>query len=594
MFNFWGWKRAKLSRRSIATIALLAVLISIAIDRPLHASPIQFTLGQLPALTAPSGTQPLPIGVERRGTLESAEVRLDGKALFRVAAPAVLNRNDPGNQIPVEVRAKQIEANLEQLIAIGNASDEEMLDPNTLTISIETINGHPVLFVKDANLAEAKVLLTVTDADAQYAATSKDRLAERWQEILEQELRQAIELRQPEALQRQVSTVIRVLAATVLLTLILGVLWGFVGRHKQQLQQQVKVVSIQTSNLTSAESVDTESSWLQGLNDYFGLQQRLQIAQFFRWLLFWTIALIWAIGLSYSLNIFPQTRQFAQKVIAIPIVMLVAWFLTGLINRLTDFGIDRFVQTRKQDQSLTSANLQRIATLAKAIKGLKIVLIYMVTILWVLQWLKLVPGSILTLGALLALALSFAAQNLVKDLVNGFLILLEDQFRIGDNVRIGEVSGMVENLNLRVTQIRNDEGGLITLPNSLIAEVENRSRTWARTDFRIEVAYGTNVDRALAVVRETVDRMAVDPNWKSIILDTHELFGVDQISHTGIVIRVWIKTLPLRQWSTARELRRRLKIAFDRHSIQIGIPQQVNFQREPEEFNQLESSSLVD
>ncbi|UBF30716.1 mechanosensitive ion channel family protein (plasmid) [Kovacikia minuta CCNUW1] len=207
------------------------------------------------------------------------------------------------------------------------------------------------------------------------------------------------------------------------------------------------------------------------------------------------------------------------------------------------------------------------------------VLFYTVAILWVLQWLNLVPGSILALGALLALAVSFAAQSLVKDLVNGFLILLEDQFRIGDYVRIGTTigasAGLVENLNLRITQLRSDEGNLITLSNSFIAQVENMSRTWARADFRIEVAYHTDIDHALAIVRETVDQMAQEPEWQSFILDTHELLGVDQISHTGMVIRVWIKTAPLKQWTAARELRRRLKIAFDQHQIQIGVPQQI-------------------
>jgi small-conductance mechanosensitive channel len=254
-------------------------------------------------------------------------------------------------------------------------------------------------------------------------------------------------------------------------------------------------------------------------------------------------------------------------------VLLMTWFLTGLINRLTDFVIEHFIEIREQDQSLTEVNLQRITTIASVLKGLKMVLVYVVGILWFLQWLHLAPGAILALSALVALAVSFAAQNLVKDLVNGFLILLEDQFGIGDYVEIGTASGLVENLNLRITQIRTDEGNLITLPNSLIAQVENMSRTWARTDFRIEVAYNTDVDLALAVVRETVDDMAQDPEWQSLILDTHELFGIDQISHTGIVI--WIKTAPLKQWMTARELRRRLKIAFDRHNIQIGIPQQM-------------------
>ncbi len=576
MFNR-QWKRTRLLRPFIlCSIAILIVLMNPAIARSIP-------LGQLPSLTTPSGTQPLPSGVERRGTLESTEVRLDGKKLFRIASPAVLNRSEPGSQVPVEVRATQIERNLEQLVTGNGLSDKEVLNPNTFQVLSETVNGLPVLSVKDATLSEAKVLLTVTDTDAQYASISKDLLATRWKEILERELRQALELRQPEALQQQVSTVVKVLVATLLLTLVLGTAWAFFSRRRQQLEQHQVAESamIHAHELhipeLAVEPSDTNQGLqlFQGLRHHFSLQRRLQMVQFLQWFLFWAIALIWVVGVAYSLNAFPQTRQFAKKVVTIPIVILITWFVTGLTNRLTDLLVDQFIQNREQEQSLTEANLQRIGTIANVVKGLKMVVVYMVAILWVLQWLNLVPGSVLTLGALLALAVSFAAQSLVKDLVNGFLILLEDQFRIGDNIRVADISGMVENLNLRVTQIRSDEGNLITLPNSLIAKVENRSRTWARTDFRIEVAYNTDVDRALAVVRETVDRMAQDPAWQSVILDTHELFGVEQISHTGIVIRILIKTAPLKQWNTARELRRRLKIDFDRNHIQIGIPQQV-------------------
>ena len=563
----------------VCSLAILAVLVSVAMN---HA----IALGQLPFPTTPSATQPLPNGVERRGTLDSTAVRLDGKELFRIASPAVANRAEPGDQIPVEVRATQIEANL--ALITGRLSNEPLLDPKMLEVVVENVNRQPVLFVKDATLAEAKVLLTVTDADAQYASTSKDRLAAQWQKILKSELREAIELRQPEALQQQVSTVVRVLVATGLLTVILGASWAFFGQRNQRLQQRlaaesalIRAQELHTPELYTPEQapmkpLEAESELLlfQKVRHHFGLERRLQIVRFLRWLLFWAIAFIWVVGVAYSLNAFPQTRQFAKKVIAIPIVLLFTWFFTGLTNRLTDLLVDRFLHLREQEQSLTAANLQRISTLTAVIKGLKVVLLYAIAILWVLQWLNLVPGSILTLGALLALAVSFAAQSLVKDLVNGFLILLEDQFRIGDNIRVGTTSGMVENLNLRVTQFRNDEGSLITLPNSLIAEVENRTRTWARADFRIEVDYNTDVDLALAVVRETVDRMAEDSVWQSAIFDTHELFGVDQISHTGIVIRIWIKTAPSQQWAIARELRRRLKIDFDRNHIQIGSPQQ--------------------
>jgi small-conductance mechanosensitive channel len=580
-------------------------------------------LGQLPSLTNPTGAQPLPVGVERRGTLEATGVRLDGKELFKIASLAVYNRSEPGSQIPVEIRAKQIEANLDQLIVYNRGSGDVMLDPKTLEVSIEQLNGQPVLFVKDATLTEAKVLLTVTDTDAQFHSTTQDRLANRWQEILESELRQALELRQPEALRQQKSELVRILAATVLSTVLLGGVWTFLKWRKLWLEQQqeaeriaahtesilavgMPAVGMPAVEMTNIEMTNVETPPMettvpqprlrlfQGVRDYLGLQRRLQIVRLFKWVTLWAIAFVWLVGIAYSLNLFPQTRQFANRVIAIPIVILIAWFLTGLINRLANLVIDRFIESRGEDQSLTDANLQRVATLANVIKGLKRVLVYSLSILWILQWLHLAPASVLAVGALVALAVSFAAQNLVKDLVNGFLILLEDQFRIGDLIKVGTTSGLVTNLNLRITQLRSDDGNLITIPNNLIAQVENMSRTWARADFRVEVAYDTDVDHALAVVRETVDCMAQEPEWKALIFDTQELFGVEQISHTGIVIRIWIKTAPLKQWPTARELRRRLKIAFDRHNIQIGIPQQMVLEHTSDMLDPVEQAQEIE
>ncbi|MGV0028884.1 hypothetical protein [Phormidesmis priestleyi] len=219
-------------------------------------------VGQLPVLTTPRGTQPLPIGVERQGTLESAGIHLDRKELFRIASLAVLDRSAPNGQIPVEIRAKQIEANLDQLLTSRRSADETPLDPQTLRVAIETVNEQPVLFVKDAVLAEAKVLLTVTDPDAQYASISKERLAERWREILERELRQAIALRQPKALRQQILTVVKALVATVLSTLGLGAVWAFLGRRKQQLEQQQ---AAETALLHTQELTPISSSYPQGI-----------------------------------------------------------------------------------------------------------------------------------------------------------------------------------------------------------------------------------------------------------------------------------------------------------------------------------------
>ena len=559
--------------------------------------------GQFPALNPSINSPSLPPGVERRGTLESAPIRLDGRELFRIASPTVLNRNDATLQIPVEVRAKQIELNLSRLVVNGTSGDV-ILNPQTMQVDIEVINGQPVLFVKDTSLVEANVLLTVTVADAQYHSTSPENLASQWQKILQDELRLALELRAPGALKQQIIATLQVILATALITLLLTGIWVILGRRKQSLEkrrEESHTVLERRDRVqrdlppTDPLTPDQEQFTFQILSHHFGLQQRLQTIQFIRWFLFWAIAMIWMSAIAHSLNNFPQTRFIAKQIVIIPIVLLITWFVTGIVNRLTDIATDRFIQSRELEQSLTPANLQRITTIARVIKSFKMVLLYTISLLWVLQSLNLASGAILTLGAVFALAVSFAAQNLVKDFVNGFLILLEDQFRIGDMVKIGTttglttISGLVENLNLRLTQIRNDTGHLISIPNSTIAQVENMSRTWARADLRIEVAYDTDVNQALAIVRDTVEQLANDAEWQALILDTHEVFGVEQLSYTGVMIRLWIKTLPLKQWIVAREIRRRLKIAFDQAHIQIGMPQQMWLTKPDLDLPKLES-----
>ncbi len=168
----------------------------------------------------------------------------------------------------------------------------------------------------------------------------------------------------------------------------------------------------------------------------------------------------------------------------------------------------------------------------------------------------------------------------MKDLVNGFLILLEDQYAIGDFITTSTAAGIVENLNLRVTQVRGPDGRLITLPNSLIEQVDNLSRTWSRVDLTIDVAYDTDIDHALRVVRHVAHTLAADPLWQQDILNPTEMVGVEAVTHAGISIRIWIRTRPLQQFPVAREYRRRLRLAFEQEGITIGVPQQVFMERD--------------
>lgn len=184
--------------------------------------------------------------------------------------------------------------------------------------------------------------------------------------------------------------------------------------------------------------------------------------------------------------------------------------------------------------------------------------------------------SILAGGAILGLAISFSSQSLVKDLVNGSLILLEDQFAVGDVVDIDGAAGVVENVNLRVTQVRNTQGELISIPNSTINRVKNMTRLWSRVDFTVEVAYENDINAVIQLLEQIAQDMYQEYAWNALILEPPQMLGVDQLSHTGMLIRLWIKTAPMQQWTVGREFRRRVRCAFDQHNIQIGRPEWIS------------------
>ncbi|MGL5803942.1 MAG: mechanosensitive ion channel family protein, partial [Xenococcaceae cyanobacterium] len=176
-------------------------------------------------------------------------------------------------------------------------------------------------------------------------------------------------------------------------------------------------------------------------------------------------------------------------------------------------------------------------------------------------------------AGIVGVAISLASQNLIKDAINGFFIILEDQYAVGDVINVGEVSGLVENMNLRITQLRDGEGRLITIPNSEIKIVANLSSQWSRADLNIPVAYQADIDKAIELLVKVAEGMSQEPIWRDHIIEPPEVLGIDNFADRGIIIKVWIKTEPLKQWDVSREFRRRIKIAFDRAGIPIPLPQ---------------------
>ncbi len=182
-------------------------------------------------------------------------------------------------------------------------------------------------------------------------------------------------------------------------------------------------------------------------------------------------------------------------------------------------------------------------------------------------------GPLIAGAGIIGVALGFGAQDLVKDFISGVAMLLEDQYGVGDIVDAGDASGVVEGITLRTTKIRDVTGTLWHIPNGEIRRIGNMSQEWARALLDVGVSYGTDIDRASTIILQVATDMANEEEYRTEILDTPEIWGVQALSDSSVDIRLVVKTQPGRQWAIARELRRRIKVAFDAAHVEIPFPQ---------------------
>jgi small conductance mechanosensitive channel len=175
-------------------------------------------------------------------------------------------------------------------------------------------------------------------------------------------------------------------------------------------------------------------------------------------------------------------------------------------------------------------------------------------------------------AAVLGLAVAFGAQNLIRDYFSGFMVLMEDQYGINDVVKIGDVSGMVEKITLRMTVLRDLSGAVHFIPHGTISRVSNMTHGWSRAAFDVGVAYKEDVDRVMGILMDLARQLRADPKFAPLILADPEMLGVDQLSESAVVIKFLIKTRPLQQWPVKREMLRRIKRKFDELGIEIPFP----------------------
>jgi small-conductance mechanosensitive channel len=277
---------------------------------------------------------------------------------------------------------------------------------------------------------------------------------------------------------------------------------------------------------------------------------------------------------------------FVAKPLAILLIVLVAWVANRIVRRLIKRSMARMLEPGSRrsvrwirDKSpdmlvrTQSNNLRtdaRVQTLSTVFRGLATAVIWLIAVLWILSILQVNLGPIVVTAGVAGVALGFGAQYMIRDFLAGIFMVIEDQLGVGDIVDLGDAKGTVEKITLRSTRLRDVQGVVWHVPNGQIQRVANKSHEWARAVLDLEVGFDTDVAEAEQLIQATADALAAEERWQAEILETPEVWGIESFTEHGVTIRVVIKTKPASQFGVMRELRARLKSAFEANGIGLA------------------------
>lgn len=215
---------------------------------------------------------------------------------------------------------------------------------------------------------------------------------------------------------------------------------------------------------------------------------------------------------------------------------------------------------------------ERITTLSRVFAFTGTVVIILIAAFMILAELNINIAPLLAGFGIIGVAIGFGAQYLIRDLIGGLFVIMEDQYNIGDVVKISGIAGIVEDINLRRTVLRDLDGIVHFVPNGESGVASNYTREWSRVNLDIEVAYGTDLEHAISVINHVCTEMAQEPYWKEALIKIPEVLRVNKLGSSGIEIKILGDTKPIRQWETMGEIRKRVKKAFDEEGIEIPWP----------------------
>ena len=269
-------------------------------------------------------------------------------------------------------------------------------------------------------------------------------------------------------------------------------------------------------------------------------------------------------------KILPWLLEHGIKII---LIAAIGYIVYKVLLKIIDKAV-RIAVVPDPDSSL-DAEQKRENTLISLFSATLKTVILLIVCMMTLQELGIMIGPLLAGAGIIGLALGFGGQYLIRDLISGLFIILENQYRIGDYVDFGPVSGLVERITLRVTTIRNTDGTVHHVPHGEIKIVSNLSKNFSRVNLNVGISYNADIEKVIAIVNSVGEELASDPAWKDSILKAPKFLRVQDFADSAVIIKILGETIPQMQWDVAGELRKRILEAFKKNNIEIPFPQTV-------------------
>ena len=272
----------------------------------------------------------------------------------------------------------------------------------------------------------------------------------------------------------------------------------------------------------------------------------------------------------WSVQIGPWLMSHGLRIL---VIVIGAYFLNIILRRF----IIRVVRLSVTiDQHLTAeGEKKREDTLIRIFTWSSAIIILIVSAMMVMQEIGIPIGPILAGAGIVGLAVGFGGQYLIRDFITGFFMILENQYRIGDVVRLDHTEGTVEDISLRMTTLRDMDGTVHHVPHGDIKRVSNLSKNFARINLNLNINYKAELEKVITILNRVGEELAQDPAWKEYIIKPPQFLRVDDFSESGMAVKIVGETLPNRQWAITGELRKRIKAAFDKEGIEMPLPQRV-------------------